>query len=52
LFDFAEKAYPEYFSPAAMPTYELDGDLVRHYPCCDNYIGTKEGVVYVYGDIF
>lgn len=52
LFDFAETVYPEYFSPAGMPTYELDGYLVRHYPVSDNYIGTKEDEVFVYGDIF
>jgi len=26
LFNFAEKEYPEYFSPAGMPTFELDED--------------------------
>lgn len=52
LFDFAEAVYPEYFSPANRPTYEFDGYLVRHYPCCDNYLGTKGGEVYVYGNIF
>jgi len=52
LFDFAETVYPQYFSPVGMPTYELDGYWVRHYPCCDNYLGTKNADVYVYGDIF
>ncbi len=52
LFDFAETVYPQYFSPAGTPTYELDEYLVRHYPGSDNYIGTKEGLVYVYGAPF
>lgn len=52
LFAVAELEYPDYFSPAGSPTFELDGYLVRHYASGDNYIGTKEGAVYVYGDIF
>ena len=52
LFDFAEIEYPEYFIPAASPTYEFDGYLVRHYSTSGNYIGTKGDEVYVYGNIF
>ncbi len=52
LFDHAENNYPELFSPANQPTYELNGYLVRYYPATDIYIGTKTQEVYVYGDIF
>ncbi|SFP48625.1 Protein of unknown function [Nitrosomonas cryotolerans] len=52
LFDFAEKSYPEYFSPAGVTTTTLDQYLVRYYPDTDNYIGTKGEEVYVYGNIF
>ena len=52
LFNFAEQSYPEFFSPAGMPTIGLENYLVRYYPDTGNYIGTRGGDVYVYGDIF
>lgn len=52
LFNFAETAYPEYFSPAGVTTTTLDGYLVRYYPNTGNYIGSKDEEVYVYGDVF
>ncbi|SFI36676.1 DUF3465 domain-containing protein [Nitrosomonas sp. Nm34] len=52
LFDFAENAYPRYFSPAGITTITLDGYLVRYYPNSGNYIGTKGEEVYVYGNVF
>lgn len=52
LFDFAEKSYPEFFSPAGMTTVGLDNYLVRYYPNTSNYIGTRGEEIYVYGDIF
>ncbi len=52
LFDFAELEYPQFFAPAGSATYELSGYLVRYYSKSDNYIGTKNGEVYVYGLIF
>ena len=52
LFDFAEKTYPELFSPAGMKTDGLNNYLVRYYPNTGNYIGTTGEDVYVYGDIF
>ena len=52
LFDFAEWKYPAFFAPAGSPTYKLSGFLVRYYPESNNYIGTKNEEVYVYGDIF
>ncbi|NOQ15053.1 MAG: DUF3465 domain-containing protein [Methyloprofundus sp.] len=52
LFDFAEREYPELFDPAGSPTFELSDYLVRYYSKSNNYIGTKQGEVYVYGTIF
>jgi len=52
LFNFAEKSYPEFFSPAEMITMGLDDYLVRYYPSTDIYIGTRGEEVYVYGDVF
>ena len=52
LFDFAEKSYPEFFSPAGIKTVGLDNYLVRYFPDTGNYIGTKGEEVYVYGDVF
>lgn len=52
LFDFAESHYPEIFSQAEGPTYELGDYLVRYYPESDLYLGTKEGQVWGYGNIF
>ena len=52
LFDFAERSYPEFFSPAGMTTITLDNYLVRYYPNSGNYIGTIGENAYVYGDVF
>lgn len=52
LFNFAEKSYPQFFSPAEMQTIALDGYLARYYPDTGTYIGTKGYDVYVYGDAF
>ena len=52
LFNFAEQSYPEFFSPAGVPTIGLDNYLVRYYSDTDNYIGTSGEDVYVYGDVF
>lgn len=52
LFNFAEQFFPELFSPAGVATSGLDNYLVRYYPETNNYIGTSDGDVYVYGDAF
>lgn len=52
LFAFAENIYPEFFSPPGSSTFDFDGYLVRYYSETNNYIGTKNGEAYVYGDIF
>lgn len=51
-FDFAEREYANYFSPSGSSTYELSGYLVRYYAGTQNYLGTKKGEVFVYGNIF
>ena len=52
IFDWAEAKYPEYFSPPEAETFEFSGYLVRHYPSTENFLGTKDDMVYVYGPIF
>ena len=52
LFNFAEKSYPEFFSPASTATFSLNNYLVRYYSNTGNYIGTTGKDVYVYGDVF
>lgn len=52
LFNFAEKSYPEFFSPASTATFSLNNYLVRYYSNTGNYIGTTGEDVYVYGDVF
>tara|TARA_R110002073_G_scaffold291712_2_gene456889 strand:+ start:107 stop:727 length:621 start_codon:yes stop_codon:yes gene_type:complete len=52
LFNFAEKSFPELFSPAGVATSGLDNYLVRYYPDTNSYIGTSGEDVYVYGDVF
>jgi len=52
LFDWAEKTYPNYFSPAKQKSFEQSGYTLRYYPSSNNYVGIKNGRVYVYGDVF
>lgn len=52
LFDWAEQTYSQYFTPPNQATFELDGYTARYYPNTNNYLGVKEGQVYVYGDVF
>ncbi len=52
LFDFAEKSYPQFFTPSGVKTISLNGYLARHYPDTDIYIGTKGFDIYVYGNVF
>ncbi len=52
LFDFAEKNYPQYFSPPGAVTTPGDIYLARYYPGTKTYLGTKENDVYIYGDVF
>lgn len=52
LFDFAEKSYPQFFTPSGVKTIALNGYLARYYPGTDIYIGTKDFDIYVYGNVF
>jgi hypothetical protein len=52
LFDFAEKSYPQFFSPSGAETITFNGYLARYYPDTDTYIGTKDFDIYVHGDTF
>ncbi|NOQ15787.1 MAG: hypothetical protein GQ581_01875 [Methyloprofundus sp.] len=52
MFNWAEINYPQFFYPAGMETFQLNGYLVRHYAVPDIYIGTSGEDVYVYGDVF
>jgi len=52
LFNWAEKKYPNIF-PEALTTQALDGFFYRGpYPDNGNYMGTKDGRVFVLGDIW
>ncbi|NOQ77611.1 MAG: hypothetical protein GQ475_07490 [Methylococcaceae bacterium] len=52
LFDFAEGAFPQYFSPAGMETQVVGDYLLRQYPANDVhaevYLGTQGGNVYAF----
>ena len=52
LFDFAEDNYPQFFPLPGTSTFRIAGYLARYYADTDNYIGTKDGRAYVYGEIF
>ena len=56
LFDYAEKKYPQYFSPAGSQTFEIDylskHYIARHYKETETYIGTVGEDVFIYGDIW
>lgn len=52
LFDWAEKNFSYLFSPANQSSLEIEGYWARYYPGTDNYVGVKDGMVYVYGEVF
>lgn len=51
LFDWAETEFPEYF-PSQQTSEEISGYYARYYPGTENYLGTKDGRVYVFGTPF
>ena len=51
LYTWAESTYPQYF-PSQQASFQLDGYYVRHYPSMGNYLGSKDGHLYIYGNIF
>lgn len=52
LFEFAEKNYPQFFHSFNTGTYRFEDYWLRYYSKTENYIGTKNGEIYVYGDVF
>ncbi|MCP3894492.1 MAG: DUF1566 domain-containing protein, partial [Bacteroides sp.] len=52
LFSWAEQNFPTYFSPPNAVTQSIEGYFARYYSETDTWLGTKEGVVYVYGTLF
>ncbi len=52
IMDYGEANYPQYFSPAGARTLMLMGYYARSYSGTGNYLGIKDGFVYVYGDEF
>lgn len=51
MFNWAETTYPQYF-PTHSISSNVGGYYARYYAKTDNYLGTKDGRVYVYGDEF
>ena len=52
LFELAEKNYSQFFHSSNTGTYRFEDYWVRYYSETENYIGTKNGDVYVYGNVF
>ncbi|MFK5891973.1 MAG: DUF1565 domain-containing protein [Pseudomonadota bacterium] len=52
LFDWAQISFPKSFSPANSNTYSVNGYLVRYFSDTHTYLGTKDNITYVLGDIF
>lgn len=50
-FNWAENEYPQYF-PSHVASQNIDGYYARFYSATNIYLGTKDGRVYVYGDVF
>jgi hypothetical protein len=51
VFDWAEAAYHNYFSPPTT-TQSISGYQARWYPGTQTYLGVLDGEVYVYGTVF
>ncbi|NIA19004.1 MAG: hypothetical protein GWP07_00990 [Xanthomonadaceae bacterium] len=52
LFDWAERSYSQYFSPAGQQTFQVENFLARYYPDTETYIATLGEDVFLYGDVF
>ena len=52
LFDWAERSYSQYFSPAGQRTFQVENFLARYYGDTDTYIATLGEDVFLYGDVF
>jgi hypothetical protein len=51
LYSWAEREYSQYF-PSQQTSFELSGYHARHYPETNNYLGTKDGHLFIYGEQF
>lgn len=51
LFSWAEQNYPQFF-PSRQSSRDILGYQARHYPSTNTYLGSKDGVLYVYGAAF
>lgn len=47
LFDFAEKNYPQLFSPAGTASQTLSGYYLRYYSATNTYLAVKDGAVWL-----
>lgn len=52
IFNWAEKDYSHYFSPANAQSSSIFGYWARYYKTTDSYIGSKDGQLFVYGKVF
>lgn len=52
IYNWAERDYSQYFFPAGGESFEIIGYWARYYSKTNTYIGSKEGQVFIYGDIF
>ncbi|MDM8561445.1 sulfatase-like hydrolase/transferase [Candidatus Parabeggiatoa sp. HSG14] len=52
LFNWAEQNFPTYFSPPNALTQSIADYLARYYSETNTWLGTKNGIVYVYGTLF
>ena len=51
LFHWAEQNYPQFF-PSAQGSRDILGYHARYYPSVNTYLGSKDGMLYVYGPAF
>lgn len=52
LMNWAEKKYPQFFSPAGQTTQAIGGFKARYFAGTDVWLGVKDCHVYVYGKVF
>ena len=52
VFNWAEVAFPQYFSPAGATTQPISGYQARYYTNTNTYLASQNGDIYVYGAVF
>ena len=52
MFDWTERNYPDYFSPAGQQTFLAEDFLIRYYPDTTTYIGILDENIFLYGEVF